>query len=157
MGEHQPKLNASIELCEEYSHYVNNWPMTREIRNSRPLNSVLLDLRAGGMMRCDPWLELLGFCPSLDQFNGIQWKWLQSFAPSTSPGGGWRRIPSLFGMLIVRQWRFPPITYRVARNVCRSYFCGLAIFCILRELIFTISTDWFFLLGNSFCDFQKVH
>ena len=36
MGEHQPKLNAAIELCEEYSHYVNNWPVTREIRNSRP-------------------------------------------------------------------------------------------------------------------------
>ena len=114
MGEHQPKLNAAIELCEEYSHYVDNWPVTREIRNSRPglleawlvltsvkyhgnlfilitlnqllvltrlratgprpLNSDVLDLRAGGMMHCYPWLELLGFCPPLDQFNGIQWK-----------------------------------------------------------------------------------
>ena len=26
------------------------------------------------------------------------------------------------------------------------YFCGLAIFCVLRELIFAIRTDWFFLL-----------
>ena len=29
-------------------------------------------------------------------------------------------------------------------------------FCILRELIFAIRTDWFFLLGINFCDFQKV-
>ena len=25
------------------------------------------------------------------------------------------------------------------------YFCGLAIFCVLRELIFAIRKDWFFL------------
>ena len=34
--------------------------------------------------------------------------------------------------------------------------CGLAIFCILPELILAIRTDWFFLLGINFCDFQKV-
>ena len=39
----------------------------------------------------------------------------------------------------------------VARN-----FCGLAIFCVLWELIFAIRTDWFFLLGINFWDFQKV-
>ena len=33
--------------------------------------------------------------------------------------------------------------YRVARNFCWSFFCGLAIFCVLRELIFPIRTDWF--------------
>ena len=39
----------------------------------------------------------------------------------------------------------------------RVYFCGLAIFCVLRELIFAIrSTDcWFFLLGINFYDFRK--
>ena len=37
-----------------------------------------------------------------------------------------------------------PRIYRVARN-----FCGLAIFCVLRELIDEIRTDWFFLLGVS--------
>ena len=42
-------------------------------------------------------------------------------------------------------------TYRVARN-----FCGLAIFCVLWELIFAIRTDWFFLLAINFWDFQKV-
>ena len=36
------------------------------------------------------------------------------------------------------------------------YFCRLVIFCVLRELIFAIKTDWFFLLGINFCDFQKV-
>jgi len=36
------------------------------------------------------------------------------------------------------------------------YFCGLAIFCVLRELIFAIRTDWFLLLRINFCDFQKV-
>ena len=42
-------------------------------------------------------------------------------------------------------------TSRVARN-----FCGLAIFCVLWELIFAIRTDWFFLLAINFWDFQKV-
>ena len=27
------------------------------------------------------------------------------------------------------------------------YFCGLAIYCVLRELSFAIRTDWFFWLG----------
>ena len=36
------------------------------------------------------------------------------------------------------------------------YFGRLAIFCVLRELIFANKTDWFFLLGINFCDFQKV-
>ena len=36
------------------------------------------------------------------------------------------------------------------------YFCGLTSFCVLRELIFAIWTEWFFLLGINFCDFQEV-
>ena len=36
------------------------------------------------------------------------------------------------------------------------YFCRLAILCVLWELIFTIRTDWFFLLEINFCDFQEV-
>ena len=47
--------------------------------------------------------------------------------------------------------------YRVARNVCGSLFFGLAILCVLLELIFAIGTDWFFLLGINICDFQKVY
>ena len=46
--------------------------------------------------------------------------------------------------------------YRVARNVGGSLFFGLTILCVLRELIFEIKTDWFFLLGINICDFQKV-
>ena len=42
------------------------------------------------------------------------------------------------------------------RNFVGVYFCGLASFCVLRELIFAVRTDWFFLLGINFCDFQKV-
>ena len=34
--------------------------------------------------------------------------------------------------------------------------CGLAIFCVLRELISAIWIDWLFLLGINFCHFQKV-
>ena len=34
-------------------------------------------------------------------------------------------------------------------------FCGLASFCVLWELIFTIRS-LFFLLGINFCNFQKV-
>ena len=44
--------------------------------------------------------------------------------------------------------------YRVARNFAGVYFCGLAIFCVFRELIFAIKTDWFFLPGINFCDFH---
>ena len=35
------------------------------------------------------------------------------------------------------------------------YFCRLAIFCVLRELIVAIRTDWFLLLGINFRDFQN--
>ena len=35
------------------------------------------------------------------------------------------------------------------------YFCGLAIFCVSRELIFAIRTDWFFLLEFIFASFRK--
>ena len=36
-----------------------------------------------------------------------------------------------------------------------DYFCGLAIFCVSRELIFAIRTDWFFLLEFIFASFRK--
>ena len=35
------------------------------------------------------------------------------------------------------------------------YLCGLATFCVLRELIFAIWTEWFFLLGIIFAIFRK--
>ena len=35
-------------------------------------------------------------------------------------------------------------------------FAHLAIFHVWQELIFAIRIDWFFLLGISFCNFQKV-
>ena len=35
------------------------------------------------------------------------------------------------------------------------YFCGLAIFCVLRELIFAIRTDCLFLLGINFLRFSE--
>ena len=35
------------------------------------------------------------------------------------------------------------------------YLCGLATFCVLRELIFAIWTEWFFLLGLIFAIFRK--
>ena len=37
-----------------------------------------------------------------------------------------------------------------------SSFCGLAIFRVLQKLIIAVRTDWSFLLGITFCDFQKV-
>ena len=40
--------------------------------------------------------------------------------------------------------------HRVARN-----FCGLAILCVLRKLIFAIETDWFFLARNLFLRFSE--
>ena len=35
------------------------------------------------------------------------------------------------------------------------YFCGLAIFFVFREQIFTIRADWFFRLGINFTIFRK--
>ena len=35
------------------------------------------------------------------------------------------------------------------------YFCGLAIFCVFRELIFAIRTDWFFCRKLIFTIFRK--
>ena len=44
------------------------------------------------------------------------------------------------------------ITYTVWHEIFAGvYFYGLAIFCVLRELIFAISSDWFFLLGINIC------
>ena len=57
--------------------------------------------RRVGMIPCGPCWELFGFCPPLGQFNGVQWRWLQSIAPPTSPGGSWRYVLSLFSMSIV--------------------------------------------------------
>ena len=37
-----------------------------------------------------------------------------------------------------------------------TIFLRIGDFCVLRELIFAIWTDWFFLLGINFCGFQKV-
>ena len=37
----------------------------------------------------------------------------------------------------------------------RKHYQKLAIFCVLRELIFTIRTDWFFLLRLIFAIFRK--
>ena len=53
------------------------------------LNSVLCWACAlvACMLHCGPWLELLGS----GQFNGVQWKWLQSFAVvSTATSHFWR-------------------------------------------------------------------
>ena len=38
------------------------------------------------------------------------------------------------------------MNYRVARNFCGSLFSRISDFCVLRELIFGIRTDCFFLL-----------
>ena len=48
--------------------------------------------------------------------------------------------------------------YRVARNFCGSLFLQIGDFfgTNLREIILVIRTDWFFLLGINFCDFQKA-
>ena len=43
--------------------------------------------------------------------------------------------------------------YRVAKIVAGVCFCGFAIFCVLRELIFAIR---FILTGINYCNFQKV-
>ena len=46
---------------------------------------------------------------SLSEFRASDFK--QSFSPPTPPGGGWRRIPSLFGMPI-GHFRVPNLTFK---------------------------------------------
>ena len=50
--------------------------------------------------------------------------------------------------------------YRVenflAKFLREFVFADWRFFCLLRELIFVIRTNWFFLLGINICDSQKV-
>ena len=109
---------------KNYSHYIHNWLVTPEI-DLTPWNFLLLGLRASGTMHWGPCLELLGFCPPLGQFNGLQWKWLQSFAPFASLCGGWRNIPSLFGMPVVLAVAvsFNNLVLRVGTMVMQCEYC----------------------------------
>ena len=66
-----------------FSHCIHNWPVTRGVKT--PLNSAVLGLLAMGMMHFGPRLELLGFCPPLGQFNGVQWRWLWHPPPPPPP------------------------------------------------------------------------
>ena len=54
----------------------------------------------------------------------------------------------------------PSSRYRVARDFCGSIFLRTGDFFFWggggEGIIFAIKEDWFFLLGISFCDFQKV-
>ena len=50
---------------------------------------------------------------------------------------------SLFFFFLFQEEVRTQLRDRVARNFCGFFFCGLAIFCVLRELIFPIRTDWF--------------
>ena len=65
-----------------------------------------------------------------------------------------KRLGYALFLLAVRASDSNPVIFQLP--FAGVYFCGLAIFCVLRELIFAIRTDWFFLLGNDFCDFQEV-
>ena len=50
--------------------------------------------------------------------------------------------PGVFFFLFIS--RRDPYTSNVRQEIFAGvYFCGLAIFCVLRELIFPIRTDWF--------------
>ena len=61
---------------------------------------------------------------------------------------------------IVRCWyndeQSPTLATLWHEIFARVYFCELRFFCVLGELIFAIGTDWFFLLGTNFCDFEKI-
>ena len=84
-----------ISLIPNYSHGIHNWPVTQEISN--PLNSVVLGLRAGGMVHFVPWLELFSFCPPL----GLEF--LSSYLP-------WWRLTSLTLIIILHPFLPIPAT-----------------------------------------------
>ena len=75
--------------------------------------------------------------------NLKQDKWVSPPPPAES-----HRVPSLY----LLRYQLPCGT----KFFAVVYFCGLAIFWVLRQLIFAITTDLPFLLGINFCDFQKV-
>lgn len=64
--------------------------------------SALLGLLAMGMMHFGPRLELLGFCPPLGQFNGVQWRY-SLVAVDVA-------YPHYLAFLLSWQLPFPPIT-----------------------------------------------
>ena len=62
-------------------------------------------------------------------------------------------------LLLVRARDSNPVIFQLpcGKKFLREFiFADWLFFCVLRELIFAIRTDWFILLGNNFCDFQKV-
>ena len=88
--------------------------------------------------------------------------------PSSSPNQEWSRAKGK-NAPFSHPWfgrgegglGFPFILSKIVDTVWHEifagvYYCGLAIFCVLRELILGIRTDWFFKRGINFCDFQKV-
>ena len=94
-----PVLKRMACEVSDYSHCIHNWPVTREIGNS-------FKFRRVGTARW--WRDVLRLLVRIAWFLPASWpvqrssvEWLRSFAPPTSPGGGWRRLPSLFGMSIV--------------------------------------------------------
>ena len=76
-----------------------------------PLNFVVLGLRPGCLMHCYPWLETLGFCPLLVQFNG-QFSWSEfNVSPLPPPLVAVDlAYPHYSTCLLSWQSRFPPIT-----------------------------------------------
>ena len=62
-------------------------------------------------------------------------------------------------MNYVKKYFYNP-TYRLARNFAGVYFCGLPIFCVLRELIFAILDrvvflSFFFLQDVAIINYKK--
>ena len=88
-----------------------------------------------------------------------------SCSKQTNTGKNLKMISCVFVCLYWLSFLFSPISFKRPiifltdtlwnEIFAGVYFCGLAVFCVLWELIFAIRTDWFFLLGINFCDFRK--
>ena len=92
-------LLLPVQLNIVNFHSIHNWPVTWEMSN-------FFNLRRVGPARwwhdaLLPMVRIARFLPASWPVPRSSVEVTSSFAPPTSPGGGWSRIPPLFGMSIV--------------------------------------------------------
>ena len=92
-------LLLPVQLNIVNSHCIHNWPVMWEMSNS--LNFCCVGPARWWHNALLPLVRIARFPPASWPVQRSKLKWLQSFAPPTSPGGGWSRIPSLLCILIV--------------------------------------------------------
>ena len=115
---------------------INNWPITREMRNS-----VASNLRAIGIMHRGPRLELLCLCQPAS--SPVEVTEFSAFSPYLSSCSVWRRIPSIIVMGIVLAdavsfHNFVPLDGII--NMQCEYYTVISVLSIRRDCPFAVSS-----------------